>query len=90
MAVHLDETKPLAAVTAAVHTPSVNHVQKPHVNATRPVCRSAGARQSGTRGAHVQLVQGRKPHSRRPADADGWRVKPRGGGSRLTATEATR
>lgn len=38
MAVHLEETKPVAAVTAGVHTPSVNHVQKPHVNATRPVC----------------------------------------------------
>jgi hypothetical protein len=38
MAVHLEETKPLAALTAVVHTPSVNQVQKPQVKATRPVC----------------------------------------------------
>lgn len=38
MALHLDDTKPLAAVTAAVHTPSVNQVQNPQVKATRPVC----------------------------------------------------
>jgi hypothetical protein len=38
MAVHLDETKSVVAVTAVVHTPSVNQVQKPQVKATRPVC----------------------------------------------------
>ncbi len=37
MAVHLEETKPAAALTVGVHTPLVNQVQKPQVKEASPV-----------------------------------------------------